>query len=311
MAWTPPPKPNYERDVERLIQYYRLAMKEIVLYLMSVDPASLDARMQKRLLKQIEEILSELNKNAKEWIEENIPKAYREGQASALVSLGEAASIASAIDMVTASRLNRHYVEALINDTYDDLLQATQNTRRRVKQVIREIVAHQLRLKAAQNLGRKTMTRDVIKEMRERLGEAGQFAIRDRANRVWKIEDYADVVVRTKIMQAHIEGSRNEAMQRGALYGVISSHGATDACKFHEGRIVKLVPEAPGPYPTVEQLRASGQIFHPRCRHNVMPIRDPNLLPASVREKAERQAEVGDRALATGKRNPTDDDLSR
>lgn len=304
MSYRVPPEPNYERDIERLIRYYRQAVREIVVALMSLDLNELDAKHRTKILQQIERILLELDKNAKEWVEENIPKAYREGQASAIVSLGEAATITVAMESISFSRLNRDFVEAMINDTFDDLLQATQNTRRKVRQTIREVFAEQLRAKASQNLGRKTMTRDVIKELREKLGESAEFAIVDRANRTWTIENYAKVVVHTKIQQAHIEGVANEAIGRGAYYGVISSHGAKDPCRFHEGRIVKLTTNAPGNYPTIAQLRASNQIFHPYCRHSVHALRDPSLLPPSVREKAERQAEIGDRALATGKRNP-------
>lgn len=311
MAWTPPPEPTYERDVERLIRYYKQAAFEIVQILNSAVVEDLNARRQKAILKQIEEILLELDNNAKEWIDENIPKAYQEGQAAALISLGVAASMKDALLQISFTRLNKTFIEVMISDTYEDLLQATNNTRRQVKKVIRQVVAEQMRSRVIRGVDRKEMTRAIIKELRDKLGEAARFAIRDRANRVWRLEDYVDVVVRTKIQQSHIEGVRNQALQRGALYGIISTHHAVDACRFHEGRIVKLVSNAPGPYPTIEQLRASGQIFHPRCRHVITAIRDPSILPDHIRERAERQAQIGDRALATGKRNPTEDDLNR
>lgn len=306
MAWNPPPEPNYERDIERLIRYYRQAVREIVSALTTLDLNELDARHRAKILQQIERILFELDKNAKEWVEENIPKAYREGQAAALVSLGEAVTVSSAMESISFSRLNRDFVEAMVADTFDDLLQATQNTRRKVKQTVREVVSEQMRAKATENLGRKTMIRDVIKQLREKLGESAEFAIVDRANRTWTIENYAKVVVQTKIQQSHIEGMTNEAVGRGAYYGIVSSHGAKDACRWHEGRIVKLTVNAPGIYPTISELRASNQIFHPYCKHSVHALRDESLLPQPVREKAERQADLGDKALATGKRNPTD-----
>ena len=49
-------------------------------------------------------------------------------------------------------------------------------------------------------------------------------------------------------MDTYNESARNEGIDRGANYAVITSHGATDACKFHEGKIVKLVADAPGNY---------------------------------------------------------------
>jgi len=118
------------------------------------------------------------------------------------------------------------------------------------------------------------------------------------------------MLVRTKLMEAHIEAARNEAIARGAYYGIISTHFAIDACRYHEGRIVKLVKDAPGNYPTIEQLKASQTIWHPRCRHYVIPISSIEDLPADVRKRAEEQAVRGDAAIVTGKRNPTDEEVN-
>lgn len=307
MTFNPPPEPSYERDIEKLLRYYKRAVNDIVYQLTNFDLNALDAAMRRKLLQEIETILKDLDKNALEWIEENIPKAYREGQAATLVSIGEAATMAEATKLISFSNLNKHMVNAFIEDTYNDLLQATQNTRRKVKQTVREVVAEQLRSKATQNLGRKTMSRDIITELREKLTDAGTFAIRDSANRKWSIENYTDVVVRSKIQQSHIEGVKNQAIERNVYLGIISAHGAKDSCRFHENRLVRLTDhESVMQYPSVAELRASGQVFHPRCKHSVHALRSPDLLPKSVQEKAEKQAELGSKAIATGKRNPTD-----
>jgi Phage minor capsid protein 2 len=197
----------------------------------------------------------------------------------------------------------------MVSDTMEDLLGMTDKMEVRVKKALRRAVGEQLRAKAAANEGRRSMAADVIKSIRKELEAAGSVGIIDRAGRRWKVEDYAETVVRTKIQQAHIEGVKNEALERGAYYGQISSHGAKDACRYHEGRIVKLDSRAPGNYPTLDSLKGSGQIFHPRCRHTVYPLRDPGLLPASEQERAERQARIGEAAAASGKRNPNPEEV--
>lgn len=110
-------------------------------------------------------------------------------------------------------------------------------------------------------------------------------------------------------MEAHIEAARNEAIARGSYYGIISTHYAIDACRYHEGRIVKLVPNAPGNYPTIEELKATGQLFHINCRHRIIPISSIEDLPADIRRRAEEQAVRGNAAIATGKRNPKEEEL--
>jgi hypothetical protein len=68
------------------------------------------------------------------------------------------------------------------------------------------------------------------------------------------------------------------------MYATISSHGATDGCAPYEGKVVKLVSEAPGSYPTVDELRSSNKIFHPNCKHTIIPIRDPRRISGEDHE---------------------------
>jgi hypothetical protein len=304
-------EPTYEKDIERLIHFYRKGAQQILHELLTMNLDSMSEKRRRALLKSIREILAEIDNEAGPLLKDVITRAYQDGQAGALVSLGEATTIAVAADMVSNAAINRHFVDVMINDTFEDLLAMTDNMERRVKRVVRNVVGEQLRAKAAANEGRRSMTGEVIQRLRKELEAAGSVGIVDRAGRRWKVEDYADMVVRTKIQQAHIEGVRNEAILRGALYGQISRHGATDACRYHEGRIVKLDPNAPGPYPTIESLRSTGQIWHPRCKHTVYPIRDLDLLPPRERERIERQHRIGEAAAATGKRNPNPDEVER
>ncbi|MOA45391.1 hypothetical protein D3C78_1677850 [compost metagenome] len=85
------------------------------------------------------------------------------------------------------------------------------------------------------------------------------------------------MVTRTKLAETHREATINEAVGRNAFYAQISRHGATDACQNWEGRVVKLVRDAPGDYPFIGDLPRR-EIFHPRCRHVLSPARNPELL---------------------------------
>ncbi|MNP64630.1 hypothetical protein D3C76_1601420 [compost metagenome] len=77
--------------------------------------------------------------------------------------------------------------------------------------------------------------------------------------------------------EARRESAINEAISRRAYYGVISRHGATDACANWEGKIVKLVREADGEYAFIGDITRR-ELFHPCCKHLVTPLRDPALL---------------------------------
>jgi hypothetical protein len=299
------PTPTYEYEIERLVSYYKRAVRDILRELNSVDLTDFQRADAQALLVNIADILSKLDDNATSWVEENIPIAALDGVARTIVALGVVDTIEEAKIIAKFNRINRELVQAIVADTQSDLLAVTQNMNRKIKAAVRQSVAESMRANMTRGInGRKTISADIVAEMRKRLGGAVNTGIIDAIGRRWKPYDYAEMVVRTKMMLAHNEATRNEAIAREAYYAIISSHGAVDACRFHEGRIMKLTPDAPGDYPTFEQLRDTNQIWHPRCRHTYTPVRNIDRLPNSVRERAEKQAELGNKAIATGKRNP-------
>jgi hypothetical protein len=285
MAWNPPPVPKqeYNYEVEILVAEYKRAAERIrdLLLRAPIDMKSID---RQKLLREIIEILRELDAAAEEWIEKNIPQAYRQGAAGTIITLGEATTIKKALEMVSTNRLNRQFIEAMIADTMEDLLQMTRNTELQVKKFIRQLVGEQLRRGAIEGESGRKQISDISKATRRQAEKTANFAIRDRANRIWSIEAYARMVTRTKIMQAHLEGTTNEALSRGAQYATISSHNSRHAtCRRWEGRIVKLSEEAPGNYPTLAEARMSG-IFHPGCQHSIHPFRNPSVLPRQLQD---------------------------
>ncbi|MCW2279100.1 phage minor capsid protein [Heliophilum fasciatum] len=288
----PLPTPTYERDVNRLVQYYKTAFTQIADRL-KVIPASrgLEKVQAESLLTQTMFILQELDASTKSWCDDVIHRAFADGQNRVLQAVGNATTLADAAG-TSDFLLARERVEALINDTYSDLLMATQNTERKIKQLVKNTVGETMRTKALQQLGRRSMRNAVVAELTQkglsaRLDGEAWVGIVDRAGRRWNLSTYAEMVVRTKLMQAHIEGTRVEGMQRGVDLAVVSSHNAKDACRSYEGMIISLNGLTAG-YRTYDQLRAIGNIFHPNCQHHVSPVRDVALLPQSVREKHEQ-----------------------
>ncbi len=301
-----PPEPNYEYEIARLVAAYKRAVSDILRELERLDLTDISRAQAQAALAEVARILASLNEESAVWVAANIPKAATDGVAAAIFALGVAETFEEARNIAKFNRMNKAMVDAVIADTQADLLAVTQNVERKVRAAVRQVTADSMRANMARGVnGRRTISRDILDGLRKKLGDSVNTGIVDAAGRRWRPDVYVDLVTRTKMREAHVEATTNEAVQRGAFYGIISRHGATDACRYHEGRIVKLTPDAPGNYPTYAELRATNQIFHPNCRHVISPLRDPSKLPGSVRERAERQAELGDRAIATGKRNPT------
>lgn len=268
--------PNYDSQVEQLVRYYKQAIADIQRQLDRFDLTNFKRANQMALLKSVADILASLNEDAAKWVEENIPAAARQGVADAILALGVVDTLEQAQQLVKFNRVNAQLVQAAVEDTQADLLAVTQNVDKKVKATVRQVVAESMRSNLARGVnGRKTMNADTLAGLRQKLGNALNSGIIDASGRRWKPEVYVDMVTRTKMMRLTNEASMNEGVQRGAYYGIISNHGAKDACGKWEGKIVKLVPDAPGDYTYIGDI-PNRELFHPNCRHTVTPIGDPD-----------------------------------
>ena len=267
---------NYDKQVEELVRYYKQAVDRIKSELDRFDLTDFSRANQLATLKSIADILKGLNEDSAAWVADNIPMAARAGVADAIVALGVVNTTAEALQIVKFNRINKELVAAAIADTQADLLAVTQNVERRVRATVRQVVGEAMRQNLAQGInGRRTMNADILSGLRGKLGDSLNTGIIDSAGRRWDPRVYVDMLSRTKMMRLTNDASINEGIQREAYYGMISSHGAKDGCARWEGKIVKLVPDAPGDYTYIGDI-PNRDLFHPNCKHSVSVVRDPN-----------------------------------
>lgn len=267
--------PNYDGPVSKLLGAFRRARSAISNAVSRLFTRGASRKAADTAAKETSEAIRDLNAEAKEWIDDNLTRSAHDGVKRALIDLGVAKTLLEAAEKAKLNRANRDMLAAAILDTQADVLAVTANMDRKTKAAIRQALADALRA----NLSRGTnssasISRDVLDRMRKTLGDAVDSGIIDSAGRRWKAEVYVDMLVRTKMAETQRQATINEALGRGVMYGQISRHGATDACRNWEGRIVKLTPDAPGDYPYYGDLPRR-EIFHPRCRHVINPIRNP------------------------------------
>ncbi|MFC4103610.1 phage minor capsid protein [Paenibacillus xanthanilyticus] len=270
--------PNYDYDIAQLVAAYKRAVADILRELYAMDTTAISQANARATLAEIARILKELNAESAAWAATNIPRAVTDGITSTIVALGAADTVEAAEKIVKFNRMNADLIKTAIADTQADLLAVTQNIDRKTRDAVRTATMESMRANMAAGInGRRTISRDILTRMRAQLGDSVNTGIIDAAGRRWKPEVYVDMAVRTKMMRTHTEATINEAVARDALFGVISRHGARDACAKYEGKIVKLTPDAPGDYPFIGDLPRR-DIFHPNCRHVVSPVRKPEFI---------------------------------
>jgi hypothetical protein len=269
------PIPTYEHDIAVLVGYYREALQKITNELNRIDLTNFERAQLLVVQKEIADVLADLDVRTKAWVASMIPKAAEDGIIYSIMALGVAGTVADAQKIVTFNRLNREFIKTAVADTQDDLLQISQNVDRKVRTAIRQVTAEAMRSNLTQGINTTdSIKRDILRNLKERLGDSINTGVIDAAGRRWKPEVYAEMVTRTKLAQTQRESAVNDALGRNALYGVISSHGAKDACRNWEGKVVKLTPDAPGDYPYYGSL-PNREIFHPNCKHVISPVRRP------------------------------------
>lgn len=285
-----PQLPNYKYSAEALEAEYKRAYKSIldsIVELRNTAPEEIYQR-EASLLRQIQVVLTQLNEYNRQWCEAEIAKAFQGGAAYALLSAGEAMTLVEAMRNVQFSMLQQRTSEAMVADTMNDLLAATQNTERRIKQIVRQVVGDVIRRNAMKRTDMYRNRREIFEGLTkaglsEKVTKDGFVGIIDKAGRKWDVNRYAKMIAKTKLQQAHIEGVRTEGIKRGLDVAVISSHNAKDECFQFEGMLISLNGLTEGLL-TYAELYRSNLIFHPNCQHSVHLVKIENL-PAAVLDK--------------------------
>lgn len=238
---------------------------------------------QLKLLQMIESRLKELDSNIMKQISLELEKSYASAGIFHTLATETVKTIEELKGYVPYSQLNTYKMEQIVSDTMEDLLFATKHTEKELKKFVRETFAKNLQYHAIKNENRfniqKLIEKELSKKMlEESLKKKGFVGIVDSTGRKWNLKNYVDMAVSTKINQAYTEGLKDRAMETGKDLAVIPEKGATDTCKYFEGMIISLTGETEN-FPTYEQLKASGLVFHPRCRHSPFPIRKLELIP--------------------------------
>lgn len=181
--------------------------------------------------------------------------------------------------------IQREATRVLFEDTYKDLLMATNNTDARLKRVVREITSEVMQQQSLLGQGNVNMAKALEARLTEdaiykRLTKDGLIGIVDRGGKRWSIDTYSKMVVRTKVTQAHLETTKRLGAQMGLDLALVSTHDAIDACNGWEGVVVSVNGMTEG-YPNLDDAIATNELFHPNCRHHISLINSMNDLSAS------------------------------
>ena len=261
-----------EKKIEKLIALYLAANDEFINLIingMAVEypTDSVHVQSMTSMLNRITSLSNTLKNSSKPKIESVITSAYESGYLNA--------SGGTEIKFTDAQQAT---LDKLMTDTYNDMLIATKYMSESAKRFVRVKTSQVMQLQQALRQGNKSLAYSLARQLEA--GKLGKDAstqaftgIVDKAGRRWNLKTYSEMVVRTKVQQAHIYGTAQQGHEMGYHLFIISSHNALDACSHWEGKIISVGESIDG-YPSYEELAASNEIFHPNCKHHITPISD-------------------------------------
>ena len=253
-----------EKNVKKLTKTFKTAYAQIVKEIETATDWGVANR--KAILYQIEETLAGLGTNVQEFLETELTDYYKVGANEAIEQLD---NIGVEIGVKKGfNRVHNEAITALVDDASRAFGESMTGVARSAQLLLGRISRETLTQKIAEGVIGGKARREVGKVIKATLREQGLDALIDKAGRSWSLDRYADMLFRTKVVEARNRGMINRMVENGYDLVQVSSHpGSCDLCAPWQGKILSARGVTPG-YPTVAQAESEG-LFHPNCRHAI------------------------------------------
>lgn len=264
---------------QQLIKLY----KDTYLKILGEIDNSTDFGLARRtvLLAKINNDLRELKIDTDLWLEKNLPKEYYSGAKLAqaqLLELKKKTNVDLYKSQQVFSQYNKRAVSAMVADTSEAFAQAMQGLGRSVRGLTSRAVQQEIKESIAQGVLSGDTRKTIVAKVKQQIRDEGLEALRDRSGKKWTIDRYADMLVRTKMVEARNTGLANQMLANGNDLVQVSVNGSShEGCAQFEGEVLSITGETDG-YTSLDDAKAGG-LFHPNCKHTI------NAVNVSLAEK--------------------------
>lgn len=261
--------PTNSREINRLVKIYKDSYLNILKTINVNNIYGRDNFQKVALLAQVQTELNNLDSTTKIWIEKNVPNEYRVGAAQALKDLKK---IGLPVEDFTFSMLHQDAVKLIADDMYSHFAEALKTVRRDVERTFTMVEKQELMNQIGQGITTGATRKEVVSQVKTVLDKQGVSALIDKGGKRWQLDNYAEMLTRTKMAETQRLGAEYTMMENGHDLVQVSAHMTSCAsCALVEGKIYSLTGTTPG-YPTFEQIKGmSEHIFGPNCRHRSVP----------------------------------------
>jgi len=254
---------------QRLVNLYLEAEEEIRRQLVEAISRGLNLGNRLQVLDSIRQIVNELTGSTRNWVEITVPEFYKNG-VKEYQDLYKGITPLEGIGGVDFGLINTRVVETLMGNAFLEFGEAIQGVMRSSTAFINTATRVQLRDTIVKGEIKGSSIRNISKEMEKIFLDKGITAFVDKGGRRWSLSRYGQMLSRTTLMNAHIEGVITEGARHGVYFFEISSHPhLSDVCSPFEGRIFDIRTASQDDLP----------LYHPNCLHVLIPRPDLQSIP--------------------------------
>ncbi len=226
---------------------------------------------RKQILAQIDQELENLGVDVNEFLKTELPEYYKQGARDAVLQLQHIGA-----DIAVADGFNKVHLEAikaLVSDSARSFADAMQGVSRSAQGLLSDQVKAEITQKLATGMTQGSALKTVTKDIKRTLQNEGLSALKDKRGATWSLDRYAEMLFRTKAVEARNSGMINRLVQNGYDLAQVSDHNTScQLCGPWEGEIISVNGEN-NDYPSLGDAEADG-LFHPNCRHAINVISD-------------------------------------
>lgn len=253
-----------EKNVAKLTKTFKRAYAHIVKEIETATEWGVANR--KEILSQIEQTLTDLGVDVQDFLQTELADYYKTGANEAVEQLG---NIGAKVGVKEGfNRVHNEAIAALVDDASRAFGESMTGVARSAQLLLGRISRETLTQKIAEGVIGGKARKEVGKVIKATLREQGLDALIDKAGRSWTLDRYADMLFRTKVVEARNRGLINRMAENNYDLVQVSAHqGTCELCAPWEGQILSARGVTKG-YRTVAQAEAEG-LFHPNCRHAI------------------------------------------
>lgn len=267
-----------EKRMKALIDAYKLAYEDIVSTLEKQTNFSIANR--KQILAQISAEIDRLAALTQEEIELEIPRIYAEGADDAVKQLR---NIKAELEVTSGFNLvNKRAIAALVDGASLAFAEALTTAKRDGVRLLGVVAKQELNQALINSKIAGEGTRKAVQRIKGIIAENGINGLYDRSGKRWSLDSYAEMLFRTKMVEARNTGLINRMVENGYDLVQVSSHqGSCSICAPYEGLIYSITGSSKlyPPLSSITNRPGNTGLFHPRCRHALNTI-----VPSLARE---------------------------